>query len=336
MPTLAPSWLKVFLAVAEHGSFNKAAETLLLSQPAVSQKIRQLEISLGAQLFERTPHGARLTREGEILQRYAHAIRWLLLAAEANITNPQQTVRQRLELGGTPTLAGYCLPPWLKAFHHRHPNILVHLRTDTTSRLVDSIARHALHLAIIEGQLPEESTVAYTVLQEIPFYAVAPAEPPWTHYERLPLQALHGQPFVARPPEAHTRRWMDKIFAQHHIQPRVVAELDSPDAIKEAVSHGLGVTLLPRCMLREEDKNPHLHIMEIEGMLLKRYLKAIWPKDVPLHPSALAFMEVLQEEFPHLDAIIQQARHPDLGTLYNLLENAQHAQPQPHFGAQDA
>jgi len=334
MSILAPSWLKVFLAVAEQGSFNKAAETLLLSQPAVSQKIRQLEASLGARLFERTPHGARLTPEGELLQRYAHAVRWLLLAAEANVANPQKALKRRLELGGTPTLATYCLPPWLKTFHHRNPHILVHLRTDTTSRLVDSIERHALHLAIIEGELPDESTVAYTVLKELPFYAVAPAEPPWTRYQRLPLQALHGQPFVARPREAHTRRWMEQIFAQYHVQPRVVAELDSPEAIKEAVSHGLGVTLLPRCMLREEDKNNHLHIMEIEGMLLKRYLKAIWPKDVPLHPSALAFMEVLQEHFPHIGEIIQQARHPDLGALYSLLENAQH--PQPDNGAQDA
>jgi len=335
MSTLAPSWLKVFLAVAEQGSFNKAAETLLLSQPAVSQKIRQLEASLGARLFERTPHGARLTPAGELLLRYAHPIQWLLLAAEANIANPRQTVRRRLELGGTPTLASYCLPPWLKAFHRRHPNILVHLRTDTTSRLVDSIARHALHLAIIEGELPDESTVAYTVLQELPFYAVAPKEPPWTRYKRLPLQALHGQPFVARPPEAHTRRWMDQIFAQYHIQPRVVAELDSPDAIKEAVSHGLGVTLLPSCMLQDAGKNPPLHIMEIEGMLLKRYLKAIWPKDMPLYPSALAFLEVLQEEFPHLGDVVRQARHPDLGALYHLLESAQHAQPHPDTGAQD-
>ncbi len=327
MSILAPSWLKVFLAVAEHGSFNKAADVLLLSQPAVSQKIRQLEASLGVRLFDRTPHGARLTAEGEVLQRYAHAVRWLLLAAEANITNPAQTIKRRLELGGTPTLVSHCLPPWLKAFHRRHPNILVHLRTDTTSQLVNSIARHGLHLAIIEGELPDESTVAYTVLQELPFYAVAPKEAPWTRYERLPLKALHGQPFVARPPEAHTRRWMEQIFAQYHVQPHVVAELDSPEAIKEAVSHGLGVTLLPHCMLREAREAAHLHIMEIEGMLLRRYLKAIWPKDMPLHPSALAFLEVLQAEFPHLSDVIQQARHPNLGTLYSLLEDAQSAAP---------
>ncbi|NPA92561.1 MAG: LysR family transcriptional regulator [Chloroflexi bacterium] len=321
MSILAPSWLKVFLAVAEHGSFNKAAEVLLLSQPAVSQKIRQLEVALGIRLFDRTPNGAHLTPEGEILRRYAHAMRWLMLAAEANIVGPTQTIKRRLNLGGTPTLSSYCLPAWLKTFHQQHPNILVHLRTDTTSHLVDNIARHALHLAIIEGELPDETTVAYTVLEEIPFLLVTPPEAPWTNHESLPLSALHGQRFVARPPEAQTRRWMDRIFAQHHIQPHIVAELDSPEAIKEAVSHGLGVTLLPKCMLEDDLDSPRLHILTITDVPLKRYLKAIWPKDIPLHPSAVAFLNSLKSTFPHLEDVLQKARHPDLETLYTLLED---------------
>ncbi len=321
MSILAPSWLKVFLAVAEHGSFNKAAEVLLLSQPAVSQKIRQLEAALGVRLFDRTPNGARLTSEGEVLRRYAHAMRWLMLAAEANIVNPSQTIKRRLDLGGTPTLSSYCLPAWLKHFHQKHPNILVHLRTDTTSHLVDIIARHGLHLAIIEGELPDETTVAYTVLEELPFYLVTPPEAPWKDYQSLPLSALHGQRFVARPPEAQTRRWMERIFAQHHIQPYIIAELDSPEAIKEAVSHGLGVTLLPECMLEDEADTARLHVLRIADVPLKRYLKAIWPKDIPLHPSAVAFLDTLKTTFPHLEDVLQKARNPDLETLYTLLED---------------
>ncbi len=326
MPTsmLAPSWLKVFLAVVEQGSFNKAAEALLLSQPAVSQKIRQLEAMLGVSLFRRSPGGVRLTPAGETLLRYAQAVRWLLLAAESSVVQPEAPVERRLLLGTTPTVSTNCLPDWLNDFHQRHPHILVHLRTDTTPRLVEQVARHAVPLAIIEGELPDERQVAYEVLEEIPFVVVAPATPPWRGQSRLPLSALHGQPFITRPAESQTRHWMDRLFAQHGVQPRIVAELDTPAAIKEAVARGLGVALLPQCML-EGELPPGLHILEIADGPLQRYLKAIWAKDIPLHPLAVTFLETLQERFPALQRVVQRVRHPDLEALYALLGT-----PPPH------
>ncbi len=321
MPTslLAPAWLKVFLAVVEQGSFNKAAEALLLSQPAVSQKIRQLEALLGVQLFQRTPGGARLTAAGERLLRYAQAVRWLLLAAESSLANPEAPVERRLILGTTPSVSTNCLPEWLNLFHQRHPHILVHLRTDTTPRLIEQVARHALPLAIIEGELPDETLVAYTVLEEILFVIVAPASPPWSQHTHLPLSALTGQPFVTRPAESQTRRWMDRIFAERNIHPRIVAELDSPAAIKAAVARGLGVALLPQCMLADP-LPPDIHIIHVADGPLRRYLKAVWAKDVPLHPLAVAFLSTLQDRFPALRRVVQQARHPDLEALYALLD----------------
>ncbi len=321
MSLLTPSWLRVFLAVAEHGSFNKAAEALLLTQPAVSQKVRQLEALLGVKLFERTPHGARLTSEGHTLQRYAHAVHWLLLAAEdalaAGLHNAPLT--RHLHLGNTPSLSAHCFPAWLKAFVARHPHIMVHLHTATTSEIVAAVARHTLHLGLIEGELPDEKAVAYTVLQESPFVLITPPTEPWTAHQTLPLSSLHQQPFIARPPQAQTRRWMENLFARHHTQPRIIAEIDQPDAIKKAVAHGVGVSLLPECMLTPEDAQ-RLHIITLADAPLKRYLKAIWPQDMPLHPAALAFLETLTPEFPHLREVIHHARHPDLKALYHLLE----------------
>ena len=323
MPTslLLPSWLKVFLAVAEQGSFNKAAEALLLSQPAVSQKIRRLEAGLGVRLFHRSPEGVRLTREGEALLRYARAVRWLLLAAESHVTGAPTAVQRRLVLGATPSVSTNCLPDWLYRFHRRYPQVLIHLRTATTPELVEQVARHAIPLAIIEGELPEETRVAYQVLHELVFVIVAPHAPPWLAHQRLPLTALDGQPFVARTTEAQTRRWMDRLFARLGVRPRIVAELDSPAAIREAVARGMGVALLPTCMLPEE-AGDDLHVIQVEGEAPRRYLKAIWPPDVPLSPLAAAFLESLQETFPALQEVVQKARRPDWEALYALLGTA--------------
>jgi len=327
MSALSPSWLPVFLAVAEHGSFNRAAEVLLLSQPAVSQKIRHLEARLGVGLFERTPTGVHLTEAGKVLHRYAHAMQWLVLAAEGHLAVPDvsaKAVRGDLRLGGTPSLAGECLPRWLQAFNQVYPHVLLHLQTATTPHLVQRIAHHALHLAIIEGELPDETEVAYAVLRELNFRLVTPDRPPWNQVQRLPLKAVHDAPFVARPLGAQTRRWMERVFARHHVHPRIVAELDNPETIKQAVAHDLGVTLLPACFLQDATEI-HLHVVTITDVPLRRYLKAIWAKDVPLYPLALAFLETLSGEFSQLEEVIQRVRHPDWNMLYTLLGRARRA-----------
>lgn len=315
---LIPPWLKVFLAVVEQGSFNKAAEVLLLSQPAVSQKIRQLEAGLGVRLFYRSPEGARLTPAGQVLLRYAQAMRWLLVAAERQVTATEPSRALRLTLGATPSISIHCLPTWLQRFHQRYPHILVHLNTATTSHLVDQVVRYALPLALIEGELPIESKVAYQLLRETHFVIVTPVREPWVAYQRLPLHALDGQPFVTRTPDAQTRRWLDRLLQQVGVQPRIVAELDSPEAIKKAVAQGMGVALLPTCVLSQE-KDRALHLIQIEGEAPKRYLKAIWAKDIPLHPLALAFLETLQDEFPVLQRVVQQYRLSEWGALYEFL-----------------
>ncbi len=300
MDFLVPAWLRVFLAVVEHGSFNKAAEALFMSQPAVSQRIRQLEARLGVQLFHRTPQGVRLTPAGQIFLEYAQDTLRLLRAAERRMQKWQHQ-RQTLPLGSTPTVAAHRLPLWIHRFHRRHPHLFVSLHTDTTPNLVRRVAAHELPLAFIEGELPGETEVAYVLLQEIPYFAVAPRESPWRHRSSISVKELEGQPLVARPPETQTRKWMERLFREKGIQPVVVAEFDSPDAIKEAVLQGLGLALLPQCILEDDDR---LHKMNITDLSFRRYLKAIWPRDAALSPEARAFLENLQLEFPHLRPLL--------------------------------
>ncbi len=301
MSYLIPPWLQVFLAVAEHKSFNRAARALLLSQPAVSQRIRQLEKVLGVPLFRRTPRGVELTPAGEELLYYARQVRRLLMVAESRITDPASTQQRRLLLGMTPTLTLYRLPLWLKHFHEQYPHVRVQVRTDTTPRLVQSVRYHNLYLALVEGELPHEQGVSSLLLGEIPFVILAPAQEPWVRHRQLPLEALDQQPFISRPPEAQTRRWLDVLFTAKGVRPNLVAELDSPESIKRAVAQGVGVTLLPRCMVEDVDARA-LHVIDIMPDPPRRYLKAIWPAGLPLHPLAQAFLRALQPFFPTLRA----------------------------------
>ncbi|NPA31067.1 MAG: LysR family transcriptional regulator [Chloroflexi bacterium] len=318
---LLPTWMRVFLAVAEHGSFNRAAEALLLTQPAVSHHMRRLEAQLGTALFERSPQGVRLTSAGETLLRYARVARWVLLAAESSIMEVDRQARHVLTLGVTPTISTHCLPKWLAAFHRHYPRVQIRVHTHTTPHLVSQVTRNELPLAIIEGELPAEETVDFWVLEHMEFLIVAPAHSPWAAHARLPLRALDGQPLVTRAPGTSTRAWLDRVLAEHGARPRIVAELDSPDAIQRAVAQGLGVALLPRCMLNPAA--PGLHLIEIEGTPPVRYLKALWPKNLPLHPLARAFLETLCEGYPTLKELLAQVRQPEaqLERLQQLLHS---------------
>ncbi len=317
--------MRIFLAVAEHGSFNRAAEALLLTQPAVSHHIRRLEAQLGTPLFERSPQGARLTRAGEILLRYARVARWVLLAAESSVLEIDQSSRYALALGVTPTISTHCLPKWLVDFHRRYPRVYIRVHTDTTPHLVQQVAQARLPLAIIEGELPAEELVDFWVLQQLEFVIVAPKRPPWNEYTQMPLSAIDGHPLVTRAPDTSTRMWLDRILSQYGARPQIVAELDSPDAIQQAVAQGLGLALLPRCMINAAAHN--LHCIEIVGTPPRRYLKAIWPKNIPLHPLARAFLESLKTRYPALAGLLRQIRRPEaqlerLQHLLNTLPNA--------------
>jgi len=316
--------LKVFLAVVQHGSFNRAAKALLMSQPAVSQRIRQLEALLGVPLFQRTAQGVRLTPAGQRFLRYAQALHWLFLAAESHVSTPHPEDRRRLLLGATPTVSFYCLPEWLKHFHKTHSNVLVHLRTGTTSQLLQQVTKHILPLALVEGELPDQPRVNLIILRKMEFLVVAPAREPWVSQQRIPLEALDGVPFVTRPRDAQTRKWMEAIFARYGIRPRIVAELDSPEAIKHAVAQGLGLSMLPRC-LAERTSRSDLHFLEIANARLTRHIKAIWAYGQPLAPLALSFLQSLESCFPHLRSVLAQYTQP----LPTLPADGDRAVPRP-------
>ncbi len=326
---LIPPWMHIFLAVVEHGSFNRAAEALLLSQPAISHHMRRLETWLGTPLFERSPQGVRLTPAGENLLRYVRVAHWVLLAAESSLMEVDRQARQVLTLGVTPTVSTHCLPSWLADFHRHYPRVHIRVHTATTPNLVRQVAHNGLALAIIEGELPEEREVDFWVLERLEFVIVTPGRPPWSERRRLPLRALDGQPLVTRAPGTSTRAWLDDILDRHGARPRIVAELDSPDAIQQAVARGLGVALLPRCMLNPGQHG--LHVLEVAGKPPVRYLKALWPKDLPLQPLARAFLEILRERYPAVEDLLQQVRRTEthLERLQRLLDTLPRAEGVP-------
>ncbi|GIK63292.1 MAG: LysR family transcriptional regulator [Chloroflexota bacterium] len=292
--------LEIFQAVVETGSFSLAAERLFLTQAAVSQHIKELEASVGTELFVRGRRGVTLTPSGQILADYARRILDLVTEAAVAVTDVANLKRGEIRLGATPGIGSYVLPGWMQSFRKAYPQLTLSLTTDVTQRIVELLQQDRLDLAFIEGELEEMDWLGYAALQGVQQYVVVGRGHAWCALEAIPLEALYTQKFVMRSKDSQTRRWLESQLAKHGVVPEIAAEFDSPEALKQAVIAGMGITILPDYTLRLELQSKLLRALPLEGVSLNRVLKLIWNRQKPFGPITRAFLKHLADEFPAL------------------------------------
>lgn len=303
--------LEIFNAVLEAGSFSRAAERLYLTQSAVSQHIQELEAALNTRLFEREPRGVRLTLAGEILRDYTRCILSLMAEAKHAVMNLEGLSTGQLRIGATPGVGGYVLPDWIQPFRVRYPQFMVSLQTDVTTRITTAILNRTLDIGFIEGELDGDRALSILVLESIPQGVAVGQQHPWYGQESVPVDSLRGQPFIVRPPHSQTRIWLDQLLARHRVQPTIAAELDSPEAIKQAVIAGMGISVLPEYVIRHERDLGLIHLLTVSGADMQRDLKLVWANRAALSPMVRAFLLHLSNQYPQVKQLL--AEFPPLG-----------------------
>lgn len=298
--------LEIFAAVVQNGSFSAAAQQLYMSQPAVSQHIQDLEASLGTRLFERGRRGVTLTTAGETLHSYTEDILRLMAQAQANVTDVDNLAEGQITLGATPGVSVYMLPDWMRQFRERYPHLTIALQTAVTHDIVGDVLGGRLDVGFVEGELGEVRAEGLGRLDlcEIDWYVVVAQGHDWCGREDVLMHDLDGQPMIMRQPHSRTRVWVDAIFAEHAVKPRVVAEFDHPESIKQAVLSGMGLTILPDYALHRESDERRLHMLPIRDVPLKRALKLIYRENRPFSPVTRAFLALLTETFSDLATLL--------------------------------
>jgi len=284
--------LRVFLAVARLRSFSRAAETLYLTQSAVSQQIGRLESEYGVRLFARDGRKVELTDAGAALLPYAEQIVRLLDEASSTLEEIRGAVRGRLRLGASPTPATYLLPALLGAFVEEHPDVEVELSVDVSARVARDVASGVLALGVVEG-LTREPAVAARVLMEDELLLIASPRATFAD-EPLTLDALPGLRYIAREPGSLTRLLVEETLRARGVTLRPAMELGHIEVIKRAVAAGLGVAFLPRCAVAAEIASGRLRALRVEGLDLRRPLYLLQREDLRLSPVAAAFLAALQ------------------------------------------
>ncbi len=294
--------LEIFAIVVQSGSFSAAADRLLLTQPAVSQHIQDLESALGARLFDRGRRGVTLTPAGETLHEYTRSILRLVAEAEAAVTDVTQLAAGEMAVVATPGVSVYLLPDWVLAFRDQYPKLSVQVQTSTTPQIVAQLQSGKADIGLIEGELEAIDTTGIGVLalEEVAqLIVVGPAHPWWTRGSVV-CADLNGQNFVMRQRSSQTRLWLDGRFQAAGTTIQVVAEFDNVESIKRAVERGIGISVLPAYAIAVEVEGARLRGLPVRDKPMRRTLKLLWNEEGYPTPVCRTFVRHLAGYFPEL------------------------------------
>lgn len=289
--------LEVFCKVVELKSFTRAAEALRLSQPTVSEHIRQLEESVGEKLLDRLGREVLPTPAGRLLGGYA--VRILRLCAEARqaLTHFGGTLSGPLPLGASTIPGAYLLPSCIETFTARHPSIQVTLKIADTARISREVLEGSLELALV-GARSREAGLECVELFGDELLLCVPPDHPWARRRSLPLAELAGEPFILREEGSGTRQYMNQRLKEQGFDPgrlQVVAEMGSNEAVRQGIRARLGVSILSSLAVAEDVERAALAIVPLEGVRFPRPFYLTRRHGRQLSPAALTFLELLQE-----------------------------------------
>ncbi|MGW3076482.1 MULTISPECIES: transcriptional regulator CynR [unclassified Kitasatospora] len=285
MAALELRHLRYLLAVAEHGSFTRAAEELHISQPTLSQQVKQLERTLGVQLLDRTGRAVRLTDAGAVYTDHARRALRDLAAAERAVHDVQDLSRGHLRLGVTPTFTAYLVGPLTAELHARHPGIGLTLAEMTQERIEAALLADDLDvgIAFAGAHLPGIAAAGLftEALSLVTGTARAEAMP-----TPLPVHALQGEQLALLTGGFATRGHIDAYFERHRAVPRIAVEANSIQALTEIVRRTGLATVLPDAIAHD---HPHLAPVPLDPPLPTRTVALLHREGVYLSAAARAF-----------------------------------------------
>jgi DNA-binding transcriptional LysR family regulator len=288
--------LRIFLAVAEHRSFSRAAETLFISQPAVSKAVRELERQLDLALLERHAGGRGLqpTEAGQALLEHARGIFALERAAVQEVRARVELKRGRLAIGASTTIAGYWLPRYVAQFMACRPAIELELQAGNTRAVCQALIECRTDLALVEGEA-DDPRILVTHWRDEPVRIVAPAHTALARKAAPSLADLNEQVWLVREQGSGTRESTERIMVACRLQPQRRIVFGSNEGIARAVADGLGVAMLPARVV--DDSRAAGALTEVtlpSGRLPQRPLYLLRLRERPASPLVRAFMETLQ------------------------------------------
>lgn len=284
---------RIFCEVSNHKSFSKAAKTLYMTQPAVSQAISQLENELGVRLFTRTSKGVSLTNEGNILFEYMNSAINLINVAEKKLIEVKNLMTGDLKIGVGDTISRYFLLPYLEKFHNKCPNINLKIINRTTLELIALLKSGEVDIAICN--LPVEDS-AIKVKELMKIHDIFICGDKYLKMISMPLsfEDLVKYPLIFLEKKSNSRNYVENYILSKGINIEPEIELGSHDLLLEFARINLGISCVIREFSQEYLKKGVLHEVNLKEAIPARSIGVCSLKGVSLSPSSTKFVEILK------------------------------------------
>ena len=286
--------LKYFVKIVDVGSITLASDVLYVAQPSLSQHIATLEAEFTQQLLIRTAKGVTPTEAGKILYRHAQAILKQHEQARAEVSNASAALKGKVSVGLAPgTAASRLALPLLRAVRTNHPEIVLHLNESFGTTLADLISDGRMDMAVLYAEKPV-SGLSLTPLLHEELVLVTPAGFKLSGTQ-VGLREVADIGLLMLRPFNEIRRLVDEAFQRADCRPRVVAEIESIPTLVNAVTSGIGATILPLSAARLIGQSCDSRLSKISDPIARIPLALCTSDRSAMSPSALAVKAILLE-----------------------------------------
>lgn len=279
-------WLRSFLSLVQHQSFQAAAENLGIAQPTISQHIQKLEQDLDVLLIRRGRSGCEPTRAALALVPFANSM--LRLDQHARDAVRGSGVR----IGASSNIGIYMLQPHIRAFRDVPAAPDVDLVIDNNPSIARQLTVGELDIAIMEWWHPKPGFQARDWRQE-PMVLIVPPDHPCADLQSIDRDTLAGMTLLGGEPGTGTGRLLAHFFGEHGPFPKVSMQLGSTEAVKQAVKAGLGISLVLAASVDEEVRAGTLRAIPVSEPGLAKELVVVYPEAFAAHPPVSAFLSHL-------------------------------------------
>jgi LysR family transcriptional regulator, low CO2-responsive transcriptional regulator len=287
--------LQILEAIARHSSFTRAAEELSLTQPTVSQQMKQLTKLIGMPLVEQLGKRLYLTEAGKEVLTASQAITDRLQQLESTLNDLKGLEKGHLSLATT-TTAKYFVPRLLGAFHKQHPAIELQLNITNQAEVLERLARNEDDL-YFTGRPPQDLDIELRPVLPNPLVVIAASDHPLAQEKQaIALKRMAAEPFIMRESGSGTRAIVEQFFAENRLDLNVVMEMTSNEAIKQGIVGGLGISVLSLHTLSLAVAGGPLTCLNVEGFPIQRRWYAVYPKGKQLSNAAQMFLDFLLNE----------------------------------------
>jgi len=293
--------IEAFVYVVRFKSFSKAADAIYLTQPTVSSHISTLEKELGLKLIDRSGKEILPTSAGKVFYEYANNLINIRDNAVFTLNKFSKKIDGKVEIAASTVPAEYLLPKLMLGFRNLYNNINFSVDQFDSNQVITELLEKKYELGMV-GTVIENSKLEYHKLVEDKLVLAAPTNKKFSAISSdvLSFKAIMDESFIYRESGSGTRLEFEKIFMKHGISPssvKIAAQFNSIDAIKQAVSQGLGVSIMSYVSIEDYVKFGRIKAFDIEGLDLTRAFYIVTHKKRPLSPVNSVFLKYVTDYY---------------------------------------